>query len=290
MRKIIIGISVVCVLCLTIVVLINGIGILNINGIKSISKKDEIINEKIVELDNSINNQYKSALARLSSTLNLFENSKTEYNQQLAMSSLNKSSYATQTEKYNVDYLLTKIGNYAKEEDVILKAKIEPSEVVQDYYHLNFMVWGTYLYTANFIYDIESDSKLGFKIDNFKMVPYYVDPSKYEEEKKDNGNNKEKDAVEVNLDKIRDEKIDVVCTFTCKDIPINALTLEEDEFLTKEMFEIKNVEEKFDTSNLDEIKATDFATSTNETENSNGQLNNSANNNASSTNNNSTTN
>ena len=170
MRKIIIGISVVCVLCLTIVVLINGIGILNINGIKSISKKDEIINEKIVELDNSINNQYKSALARLSSTLNLFENSKTEYNQQLAMSSLNKSSYATQTEKYNVDYLLTKIGNYAKEEDVILKAKIEPSEVVQDYYHLNFMVWGTYLYTANFIYDIESDSKLGFKIDNFKLI------------------------------------------------------------------------------------------------------------------------
>ena len=179
MRKIIMLISAFVVLFVTIGVFINGIGILKINGISDIKQKDQMLSAKIQELDVCVNNEYKAALAKLNSTYNLFKNSKNEYNEQVVISSLNKSSYASQTERYNVDYLLTKIGKYAEEEDVVIKTNIVPSEALEDYYHLNFMVWGTYLYTANFIYDIESDSKLGFKIDNFKMVPYYVDEAKY---------------------------------------------------------------------------------------------------------------
>lgn len=236
MRKIIIIISVVCVSLLTIEVFIHGIGILKINGISDISKKDKIIDMKISELDNYVNNEYKNALSNLNSTYNLFLNSKNEYNQQSVISSLNKSSYASQTERYNVDYLLTKIGKYAEEEDVIIKTIITPSEAVEDFYHLNFMVWGTYLYTANFIYDIENDSKLGFKIDNFKMVPYYVDEAKYSKM------DEETKAREM----MQDKKIDVICTFSCKDIPIKDLSLDDDTFLTKDMFEVKNVEKNFE--------------------------------------------
>ena len=116
MRKIIIIISVVCVSLLTIEVFIHGIGILKINGISDISKKDKMLDIKIGELDDCVNNEYKGALAKLNSTYDLFLNSKKEYNQQTVISSLNKSSYASQTERYNVDYLLTKIGKYAEEE------------------------------------------------------------------------------------------------------------------------------------------------------------------------------
>lgn len=236
MRKIIMLILAFCILFVTIGVFINGIGILNINGISDIAQKDKMLSSKILELDNCVNNEYKGALSKINNTYNLFKNSKNEYNEQVVISSLNKSSYASQTERYDADYLMTKIGNYAEDEDVIIKTIVVPSEAVEDYYHLNFMVWGTYLYTANFIYDIESDSKLGFKIDNFKMVPYYTDGSKYsgmsEEEQKN--------------EKIQDEKFDVVCTFTCKDIPIKDLSVDEDTFLTKEMFEVKKVEGSFD--------------------------------------------
>ena len=241
MRKIIMLISAFVVLFVTIGVFINGIGILKINGISDIKQKDQMLSAKIQELDVCVNNEYKAALAKLNSTYNLFKNSKNEYNEQVVISSLNKSSYASQTERYNVDYLLTKIGKYAEEEDVVIKTNIVPSEALEDYYHLNFMVWGTYLYTANFIYDIESDSKLGFKIDNFKMVPYYTDESYY------SGMSPEQMEQEKN----QNEKFDVVCTFTCKDIPIKDLTVDEDTFLTKEMFDRNKVEQNFDQENSD---------------------------------------
>ena len=241
MRKIIMLILAFCILFVTIGVFINGIGILKINGISDIKQKDQMLSAKIQELDVCVNNEYKAALAKLNSTYNLFKNSKNEYNEQVVISSLNKSSYASQTERYNVDYLLTKIGKYAEEEDVVIKTNIVPSEALEDYYHLNFMVWGTYLYTANFIYDIESDSKLGFKIDNFKMVPYYTDESYY------SGMSPE----QMEQEKKQNEKFDVVCTFTCKDIPIKDLTVDEDTFLTKEMFDRNKVEQNFDQENSD---------------------------------------
>lgn len=240
MRKIIMMISVLCVSLLTIEIFIHGIGILNINGIRDISEKDKMVDIKISELDDCVNNEYKSALAKLNSTYDLFLNSKNEYNQQTVISSLNKSSYASQTERYNVDYLLTKIGKYAEEEDVIIKTIITPSEAIENFYHLNVMVWGTYLYTANFIYDIENDSKLGFKIDNFKMVPYYVDEAKY----------KKMDETTKAREMMQDKKIDVICTFTCKDIPIKDLSLDDDTFLTKDMFEVKSVEQNFESGYL----------------------------------------
>ena len=236
MRKIIMLLATICVLVLTIEIFINGIGILNINGVNKISNKNKEIDAKIIELDDCVNKEYREALDRLNNTYNLFKNDKKDYNEQVVISSLNKNSYATQNERYDLDYLLTKIGKYADDEDVILKTRIEPSEAIEGFYHVNFMVWGTYLYTANFIYDIESDSKLGFKIDNFKMVPYYVDEHKYDE----------MDEETKLREKMQDEKIDVVCTFTCKDIPIKALTSEDETFLTKKMFEIKTVENEFD--------------------------------------------
>ena len=224
MRKILFLIAACCVLCLTIFVFLEGIGIFKINGIRDIIKQDNELESKVKDLDKCVNVDYKNALNKLDNTYKLLKNSKSEYNQQLIISSLNKRSYASQTETYDIDYLLTRIGNYAKDEKVIIKTNIVPSEAMQDYYNMNFMVLGTYLYTANFIYDIESDSRLGFKIDNFKMVPY--SGSKYQ------------------------GIIDVVCTFKCKDIPINSITLENDDFMTRDMFDINKIEESFDKDEL----------------------------------------
>ena len=53
---------------------------------------------------------------------------------------------------------------------------------------MNFTVNGSYVSITDFIYDIENDSKLGFKIDDFKMNP----------------------STENSL----------VATFTCKEVPI----------------------------------------------------------------------
>lgn len=39
------------------------------------------------------------------------------------------------------------------------------------YYDLNFEATGSYVSVTDFIYDIENDSSLGFKIEGFKMAP-----------------------------------------------------------------------------------------------------------------------
>ena len=65
-------------------------------------------------------------------------------------------------------------------------------------YNLNFTVKGQYLGIADFIHDIENDSRLGFKIENFKLLPG-------ESESKEG----EKDTNTL------------VGTFICKDISIN---------------------------------------------------------------------
>lgn len=264
MRKIIVLIIAFVVLFVTIGVFINGIGFLKINGISNIKQKDQMLSTKVLELENCVNNEYKGALLKLNNTYNSYKNSKNDYNEQVAISSLNRSSYASQTERYNVDFLLTKIGKYAEEENVVIKVAVVPSEAIEDYYHLNIMVWGTYLYTANFIYDIESDSKLGFKIDNFKMVPYYTDGSNYA------GMSEE----QMEQEKKQDEKFDVVCTFTCKDIPIKDLTIDEDTFLTKEMFERKKVEGNFDKEYSDGSTEESTEQNTNSDSNSNTNSNN----------------
>ena len=63
----------------------------------------------------------------------------------------------------------TKIGNFARDENVVIKMDLVQSGSSSNLYTLNFTVTGEYSSITNFIYDIENDSKLGFKIDEFKM-------------------------------------------------------------------------------------------------------------------------
>ena len=120
--------------------------------------------------------------------------SKTEYENQAVLSNSNSSSYASKLEAYDIDYLWTKLGNYAKDENVVIKIEVTAGSASSNLYNLNFTVTGTYVGTTDFIYDIENDTKLGFKIDNFKMI---------------NGSESE-----------------VIGTFSCIDIPLSVGSIE----------------------------------------------------------------
>ena len=170
MRKIIISVIVVLLLIGSAFFMVNGINNVGINGIKGLNEKNKTIEQKISELSNAISVTYVNTESNLKSTANTLQSSKTEYENQAALSNSSSPSYASQLEKYDIDYLWTKIGNYAKNENVVIKIDLV-SGGSQNLYNLNFTVTGSYMDTTNFIYYIENDSKLGFKIDEFKMVP-----------------------------------------------------------------------------------------------------------------------
>ncbi len=189
MRKIIISIIVALLLIGSAFFMVNGISDVGIIGIKGLNEKNNTIEQKISELSNVISVKYVNTESNLKSTANTLQASKTEYENQAILSNSNSPSYASKLEKYDIDYLWTKLGNYAKDENVVIKIELVSGGASQNLYNLNFTVTGDYMDTTNFISDIENDSKLGFKIDEFKMVP--------------GGDNK------------------LTTTFVCKDIPVN---------------------------------------------------------------------
>ena len=77
---------------------------------------------------------------------------------------------ANQIEKYTLETLWVLLGNHADAEGVDVKIDIVKGNT-SDVYNLNITATGTYVGITEFISDIENDSKLGFKIEAFKMVP-----------------------------------------------------------------------------------------------------------------------
>ena len=63
-----------------------------------------------------------------------------------------------------------KLGNHATSEGATMKMDIvKGSSTSENMYDLNFTVNGSYISIIDFISDIENDSTLGFKIENFHM-------------------------------------------------------------------------------------------------------------------------
>ena len=171
MRKILISILVCLLLIGSAFFMVNGISKLNIKGIKAIEEKNSQINQKISDLSNAITVTYANTESNLNRAANTLQNSKTEYENQAALSDTQNPSYVSQLEAYDIDYLWTKLGNYARNENVVIKIEVVSTGSSKNLYTLNFTVTGNYVNITDFIYDIENDSKLGFKIDEFKMAP-----------------------------------------------------------------------------------------------------------------------
>ena len=128
-------------------------------------KNDEIdsLND---QLTNLVDNIYPAAMKTLTASSETLEKTKKEYEDQAIL--LSNSKYYKQTEKYKVEFLWAKIGDYAKENDVTVDLKFRNS-VASGLYDLDIETVGKYSDVADFIYDIENDSKLGFKIEDFSM-------------------------------------------------------------------------------------------------------------------------
>ncbi len=170
MRKIII----IIILCLLLIgsgfIFVKGNQKVNIYGVKDISSKNDEIDKKNEELSNLISVTFENSKDNLKKTANNLVDTKTEYeNQATLLASTLSPSYALKTEKYELDFLWTELGNYAKDEGVIIKIDVRANKVNSSYYDLDFAVTGTYTGITDFIYDIENNTKLGFKIEEFGM-------------------------------------------------------------------------------------------------------------------------
>ena len=172
MRKILLMIVVCLLLVCSGFFIVNGIDMIGIKGFLDLNEENNKLNQKIEKLSNETMGIFESSQSKIKNVANDLINSKTEYENQAILSSSQTSNYVTQTEKYDIGYLWTRLGNYAKDEGCTLRIDVtSTSEGKQrNLYNLKFNVGGSYAGITDFIYDIENDSKLGFQIENFLIA------------------------------------------------------------------------------------------------------------------------
>ena len=168
MRKIIFSVIIVFLVIIAIVILTRGINILGfkVPGMIQINEKDNVIDSENEKLNGLIDVTFTGSLARLNESAEILKKTKSEF-EESASSARNKSYL--QTDKFEIEYLFTKLGNYAKDEKVQIKIEVSDSSM-KGLYDLKFYVAGKYLKVKDFIYDVENDSILEFRIEDFNMV------------------------------------------------------------------------------------------------------------------------
>ena len=169
MRKVLFIILIVLLVIFTGITIYKGteLGSLNIWGVTQIQEENEKIDQANAQLGTLVNSTYPQAVSKLNSSTETLQATKKEYEDQAVL--VKNSKYYRETEKYKLEFLWTRIGNYAKDRKIDVEMSISTGSAAE-FYNINVTARGSYVNVADFIYDIENDSRLGFKIEDFSMV------------------------------------------------------------------------------------------------------------------------
>lgn len=175
MRKILLIIAIVLLLGFGYVSVVKGfeIGSLKISSVKQIDEQSQNLKLKIEELNSLIDVSFPKKVSELKEASNKMQATKKQYLDETNTSSDAEILYATQTESYDIERLWTTIGKHVDEAGVNLKMVLNTSASgSNETKDIAFTVDGTYIAITNFLYGIEDDEELNFRIYNFALSPY----------------------------------------------------------------------------------------------------------------------
>lgn len=180
MRKILISALSVILLALLAVTMVKGVHIkrFNILSIAEIKNERDNLDKSLQNLRALTATKYPNTVEQLNNNAKVLLEKKEEYSNLVFFSSDEEVRKANSYENYEMEYLWSKIGNHATKHGVVLDFKVmnksnNNSTTVGSlkYYDLNFVVTGAYVPITDFISSIENDQSLGFRIENFKLIP-----------------------------------------------------------------------------------------------------------------------
>ncbi len=175
MRKILLSIIIILFLALGYVALRNGIQLGNVQilSIEQIEQKAQELNTKIEEANSMIDVDYPAKRTELTKAEQHLKEAEEEYLKYTNVSTDQEILEAMEQKSYTIEFLWTTLGTHARKQGVLLTFEIVSSSTgtngVND---IKFTVNGSYIAITNFIYAIENDTDLNFRIQNFKLLPY----------------------------------------------------------------------------------------------------------------------
>lgn len=174
MKKLLILILIALLLALSIFIFVKGldIGSIEVLGIGGIQSKSEKLDEKIQQATVLAEKTYAEAVKEVDTNAKKLEQEKKNYEDMTTVSSESDVQAANQLERYEIETLWVRLGNHATSQGVVMQMDVLPSSSgAKDTYNLRFTATGSYISITDFISAIENDSTLGFKIEEFKMLP-----------------------------------------------------------------------------------------------------------------------
>lgn len=158
--------TVVIIICMVKGLTVGSFRILSISNIKQESLN---LDNEVDELNNLKNVTYKKKIDDLQTATKYLTTAKQKYLDLASVSSDEEIQEANLEQTYAMEFLWNKVGSYATKEGVTLKWDVS-STGVNNKYTLNFTTTGSYVGVISYIYALENDSDLAFRIENFKMT------------------------------------------------------------------------------------------------------------------------
>ena len=218
MRKLVLYLVTILLLALAALLVLRGVilGPIIINSFKEISDANNELDELIDEAVEQKEVKYIEALNQQQTAYKTLMSEKASYQQLLDLGVDENGIPLSKIKEYEIEKIWITLGNYAEKQGVDLRMDITVSNSVAKTYDLNFTVVGEYIQIADFLYDIQRDNTLVFKIENFKLVSSEqieetTIESNEEDEETDDVNNQQTEVTDYNL----------TATFVCKDIRLN---------------------------------------------------------------------
>ena len=172
MRKFLISILIILLMILACFLILNDIPIgnwknKNIDDIKQLNAN---LDEQIEIAKELKNQQYPTSIENLQTSIDALKTTKERYQSKVSYITDNVELGVVEIKEYKIERLWVTLGNYAKENGVDIQMDLLDT-TTQDVYDLNITLIGGYIGITDFIYNIEKDDTLGFKILNFKILP-----------------------------------------------------------------------------------------------------------------------
>lgn len=172
MKKLIILILVIALLILSGVIMFNGISIgnLKIESIHDIRIKSAKLDKDLATCVNLTNMSYPEAVNKLEEAIKNLKKNKDKYEMIKPNDTEESALNTTQIKVYNSDFLWKSLGIYAKKHGIDLTIELTQG-TTSNSYNINFIALGDYIGVTDFIYELENDTDLSFKIEKFAMEP-----------------------------------------------------------------------------------------------------------------------
>lgn len=172
MKKIVISVLVILLSVLTYFFIFDDIQIKNWKNknFEDIKNLDKTLYKKIGETVELNNQEYPENIGKLEESIEGLKIAKEKYANKLNYISENVELGVVQVKEYKIERLWIALQKYAKKENVELKLEVLDTSKT-GIYDLSVTLVGEYMGIMDFVYDVEKDDTLGFKILNFKLVP-----------------------------------------------------------------------------------------------------------------------